>query len=100
MTDDNVAAFLKVVSDPARQPVFVHCRHGSDRTGTMCAVYRIVVQGWSKGEAVLEMTRGGFGFHTNFENLVQYVEKMDVEAIRQKAGLAQTRPATTAQESN
>jgi len=100
MTDDNVIAFLKVVTDPSCQPVFVHCRHGADRTGTVCAAYRIVVQGWSKGEAVLEMTRGGFGFHTNFENLVQYVEKLDVQAIRQKAGLAQTQPAAAAQEPN
>lgn len=38
-------------------------RHGSDRTGTMCALYRIAVQGWSKEDAIREMTAGGFGFH-------------------------------------
>lgn len=91
MSDQNVAAFLKTVSDPSAQPVFVHCRHGADRTGTMCAAYRIAIQGWPKGEAILEMTRGGFGFHGQFENLVEYLEKMDVEAVRKMAGI-QTPP--------
>ena len=85
---DEVAAFLKVATDPARQPVFVHCRHGADRTGTMCAAYRIAVQGWTKGEALLEMTRGGFGFHSNFENLVEFLENLDVDALCRQAGLA------------
>ncbi len=85
---ENVAAFLKVAADPARQPVFVHCRHGADRTGTMCAAYRIAIEKWAKGEAILEMTRGGFGFHVNFENLVEFLEKLDVDALRRQAGLA------------
>lgn len=85
---DEVAAFLKVAADPARQPVFVHCRHGADRTGTMCAAYRVAIEGWPKGEAILEMTRGGFGFHANFENLVEFLEKLDVDALRNQAGLA------------
>ncbi len=85
---ENVAAFLKVAADPARRPVFVHCRHGADRTGTMCAAYRIAIENWPKGEAILEMTRGGFGFHSNFENLVEFLEKLDVDALRRQAGLA------------
>ncbi len=47
--------FLKIVSDPAKTPVLVHCQHGADRTGTMCAIYRVAVQGWSKEEALREM---------------------------------------------
>jgi protein tyrosine phosphatase (PTP) superfamily phosphohydrolase (DUF442 family) len=57
------ARFLQIVNDPARQPVLVHCQHGSDRTGTMCALYRIAVQDWSKKDAIREMRDGGYGFH-------------------------------------
>lgn len=28
-----IQIFLDTVSDPARQPVFIHCRRGADRTG-------------------------------------------------------------------
>jgi protein tyrosine phosphatase (PTP) superfamily phosphohydrolase (DUF442 family) len=32
--DEDFDEFLRVVSDPRRQPVFVHCRHGADRVGS------------------------------------------------------------------
>ena len=34
--------------DKAPKPILVHCWHGSDRTGIVCAAYRIVIQGWSR----------------------------------------------------
>src|SRR5262249_18086825 len=61
--DEDIVKFLRIATTPALQPVLVHCQHGSDRTGTMVALYRIVVEGWSKEAALLEMTQGGFGFH-------------------------------------
>jgi len=85
--DEDVVRFLKIVTNPQKQPVFVHCQHGADRTGTMTAMYRIVVQGWAKQDAIAEMTRGDFGFHSIWKNLVEYIEKVDVEKIRREAGL-------------
>jgi protein tyrosine phosphatase (PTP) superfamily phosphohydrolase (DUF442 family) len=85
--DEDVVRFLKIVTDPARTPVFVHCLHGSDRTGTMCAVYRIVVQGWPREDAIREMTEGGFGFHEAWGNLPDYLRTLDVQRIRQLAGM-------------
>ena len=38
--DEDAVRFLKIVTDKSRTPVFVHCQYGSDRTGTMCAIYR------------------------------------------------------------
>jgi protein tyrosine phosphatase (PTP) superfamily phosphohydrolase (DUF442 family) len=35
-------------------PVFVHCRHGRDRTGTVIAVYRISRQHWTNEKALAE----------------------------------------------
>jgi len=85
--DEHIVRFLEVVGDPKRRPVFVHCQYGSDRTGTMCAIYRIVLCGWSKAEAVREMTRGGFGFHGIFRNLPQYIDALDVEEVKRRAGI-------------
>ncbi len=79
--------FLKLATDPARAPVLVHCQHGADRTGTMIALYRIAVQGWSQEEAAREMTEGGFGFHEVWVNLIPWLEKQDIEAIRHEAGI-------------
>jgi protein tyrosine phosphatase (PTP) superfamily phosphohydrolase (DUF442 family) len=87
--EKEVVRFLQIVADPARTPVFVHCRHGSDRTGTMCALYRIALGGWSKDEALREMTDGPFGFHDEyFQNLLKYIRDLDIEAMKRRAGVA------------
>ena len=85
--DKQVVGFLRIVTDKDRQPVFVHCQHGADRTGTMCAAYRVVVDGWSEQQAIDEMTKGGFGFHSLWSNLPKFVKSLDMEGIRTKAGL-------------
>ena len=85
--EEDMVAFLKAATDPAKQPVFVHCKRGIDRTGTMSALYRIAVQGWTKDEALREMTQGGFGYDDLFPNLVEYVRRVDVEKLKQKAGI-------------
>jgi protein tyrosine/serine phosphatase len=84
---EDVVRFLQIATDPQRAPVLVHCQHGADRTGLLCAVYRIAVDGWSKGEAIREMTGGGFGFHGVWQNLISYIDNLDVEGIKKKAGL-------------
>jgi protein tyrosine/serine phosphatase len=86
--EDEVREFLRIVVDPKLRPVFVHCQHGSDRTGTMVAAYRVVVQGWSKPEAVDEMRGGPFGFHEVFANLPRFLREMDVAKLRADLGLA------------
>jgi len=85
--EEDVVRFLQIVTNPRRQPVLLHCRHGADRTGTMCALYRILVQGWSKEEALLEMRQGSFGFHRVFVNLPRFIDALDLESIRKRARL-------------
>lgn len=85
--DEDVIRFLRIVTSTNRQPVFVHCQHGADRTGMMCAMYRVAVQDWTKLEAIREMTQGGYGFHKEWKNLVRYVEDVDVSEIRRRAGI-------------
>lgn len=79
--------FLQIVTNPKRTPVLVHCQHGADRTGTMCALYRIAVQGWTKEEAIREMTKGGFGFHGVWKNLPNWIKELDIESIKKDAGI-------------
>lgn len=85
--EEDVVRFLRIAVDKKRQPVFVHCQHGADRTGTMCAVYRIAVEGWTKQQAIDEMTKGGYNFHAVWTNLPKFIEKLDVAKVRVKAGL-------------
>ena len=63
-------------------PVLIHCKHGLDRTGLVSAMYRIVVQGWTKQAAVDEMQRGGFGDIDHLKYSIAYINKVDVEALR------------------
>jgi len=80
--NEDIVKFLSIVTDKTKQPVFVHCQHGADRTGTMCAIYRIMVDGWSKEQAIKEMTEGGFGFHSVWENLISYIKGLDTDKLR------------------
>lgn len=41
-------------------PIYVHCKHGVDRTGYVVAAYRCLAQGWDIETAVEEMKRLGF----------------------------------------
>jgi protein tyrosine/serine phosphatase len=63
-------------------PVLMHCKHGSDRTGLIAAMYRVVVQGWSKEDALSEMTQGGFGDSTHFKDGIRYMMQADVDKLR------------------
>jgi len=82
-----IVRFLQIVTHPKRVPVLVHCQHGADRTGTMIALYRIVVQGWTKEKAIEEMTQGGFGFHNMWKNLPTWIEELNIQAVKKEAGL-------------
>ena len=82
-----IVRFLQIATDPKRAPVLVHCQHGSDRTGAMVAAYRIVVEGWSKDAAIAEMTSEDFGFHDVWTNLPTWIDDLDVEGIRNEAGI-------------
>src|SRR5438128_5378681 len=50
----DVAMALTVLNNPANGPVFVHCRRGADRTGTIVAAYRIGHDHWSSDKALRE----------------------------------------------
>jgi protein tyrosine phosphatase (PTP) superfamily phosphohydrolase (DUF442 family) len=82
-----IVRFLRLVTNEKQTPVLVHCQHGADRTGTMCALYRIAIQGWTKREAIREMREGGFNFHEVWKNLPAWIMELDIKAIRKDAGI-------------
>jgi protein tyrosine/serine phosphatase len=61
------AQFFQVVESACEQPalgkVFLHCSHGSDRTGYMVAMWRVQHDGWTIAEAAWEAIQGGFILH-------------------------------------
>jgi len=82
--DEDVIGFLKVMADTNNLPVFVHCERGADRTGLMCAMYRIVFCDWTKQQAIEEMRQGGFHFSPVWKDLVRYIEKADVGDLKRQ----------------
>ena len=85
--DDLVLQALRVMADPGNRPLLIHCKHGADRTGALVALYRVVVQGWSKEKAVLEMNEGGYHHNALWKNLDHYVMRADVDALRRQLDL-------------
>ena len=83
--------FLSIVTDPAAQPVFVHCRAGRHRTGVMTAVYRMTQDRWSADRAYAEMKEyhfEGFPGHPTLKKFVyDYYTKL--LAKKPQAGAAQ-----------
>lgn len=79
---DVLKALRAIQSAQAKGPVLMHCKHGSDRTGLIAAMYRVVVQGWSKEDALSEMTQGGFGESGHFRDSVRYVMQADADKLR------------------
>jgi hypothetical protein len=51
------------------------------------ALYRVVVQGWSKDDAIREMDEGGYHHSSLFRNLDRYVRAANVEALRKQLGI-------------
>lgn len=61
-SDEKVERALSIINAPQNQPVFVHCKRGADRTGTVIACYRISHDGWTSEQAKEEAKRYGMGF--------------------------------------
>ena len=53
-TIDQISKVLALLTASSDSPVFVHCRRGADRTGTVIAVYRIAHDHWANQKALDE----------------------------------------------
>ncbi|HEY6011981.1 MAG TPA: dual specificity protein phosphatase family protein, partial [Nitrospirota bacterium] len=83
ITTEKVIEALRIIKN-ADGPILIHCWHGSDRTGLVSAMYRILFQGWSKDEAIDELMHGGYGYHSLYKNIPEFIQKADVEEIKRQ----------------
>ena len=60
--DAEIHKIIDVIMNPEHHPVFIHCKRGADRTGTVVAVYRMLVEGWTAREAKREAKLRGIGW--------------------------------------
>jgi tyrosine-protein phosphatase SIW14 len=81
--DDLLVVKALGIIQQAEKPILIHCWHGSDRTGVISAMYRMVFQNWSREQAIDEFVNGGYGYHASFyPNIENYLQTVDVAAIR------------------
>jgi protein tyrosine/serine phosphatase len=60
--DSDIDHVLSLINAKENGIVFVHCKRGHDRTGTVIAVYRISHDGWTDQDAKREAERFGMKF--------------------------------------
>lgn len=70
--DKTVNEVLSIIQN-ANGRIYVHCSAGKHRAGTIAALYRIRVQGWSKDKAWAEQRSYGFGPPEEHLQLYTYV---------------------------
>ena len=81
-SDEQVKLFFNTVLDPEKQPVYFHCLHGKDRTGTMAAIYRIEMDGWTPEEAIEELQE--FGYHDWYKDFIQFIRDYTPRGFKKK----------------
>jgi len=61
-SDAEVSRVMAIIDAPENWPVFIHCRRGSDRTGTVVACYRISHDRWDGQRATAEAKKFGMSW--------------------------------------
>lgn len=80
---EKVDQVVALMTDPINQPVYVHCRHGQDRTGIVVAAYRMTQDNWSLKDAEAEMQSFGFNdVWVNFKKFIRSYKAPDVKALQ------------------
>jgi tyrosine-protein phosphatase SIW14 len=78
----DVLSAMKIIMK-SEKPVLIHCKHGSDRTGCIVAVYRMVVCNWTKQDAVREFREGGFGYHEKwYPNILRLLNSINIDQLK------------------
>jgi protein tyrosine/serine phosphatase len=60
--DEQIARVMEIIDAPENGTVFIHCKRGSDRTGTVAAIYRITHEDWTADRARSEARKHGMSW--------------------------------------
>ncbi|HEY9715651.1 MAG TPA: dual specificity protein phosphatase family protein [Chroococcales cyanobacterium] len=86
-TKQQVDTFLKTVEEAKAGksgPVYVHCQHGSDRTGCLVGVWRVTHDDWDYDKTYTEMRKYFFG--PKYTELSGTVKQYAEEHTKKKSG--------------
>jgi protein tyrosine/serine phosphatase len=61
-TDAEISKVMAIIDNSENWPVFIHCKHGCDRTGTVVACYRISHDNWDGDRATAEAKKFGMSW--------------------------------------
>jgi len=61
-TDAEISKVMAIIDNSENWPVFIHCKHGCDRTGTVVACYRISHDHWDGEKATAEAKKFGMSW--------------------------------------
>jgi uncharacterized protein (TIGR01244 family) len=75
--DEKISKVLSLFDASSDGPVFVHCRRGADRTGTVVACYRIAHDHWGNRQALDEAK--SYGMSWTQVGLKRYVLNFQAE---------------------
>lgn len=71
-SDEQINRALAIINAPDNWPIYVHCKRGADRTGTVIAIYRISHDNWTVEHAIQEARQYGL---SRFEpGMKHYIE--------------------------
>jgi protein tyrosine phosphatase (PTP) superfamily phosphohydrolase (DUF442 family) len=91
----DVQTFLKTVTDPANQPVLVHCAQGVRRTGMFVAAYQLSVQKLDKERAKAEIQAFGHSDKT-LGDIRKFIDAYDPQSQELSGDLKELKPAGAA----